>query len=431
MEAKIEHDDALAGTDGNRSKQLQDAVHTGINADHEEEDDHHDHHQLVDTRFSLSLPREIVFVAIVCLAQFVNAACVAQTIAPISTIAGSLSLAPSQATWPAAAFSLTTGTFVLIAGRVGDVWGHRRTFISAWMWLALWSLLCGFAIYLPSQPGVFFSVCRALQGIGAAFLVPSSLALLGTYYHNGRRKNMAFAIFASMSPSGYFAGSIVSSVFAQFSFWPWTFWICAMVSVIAAAVGRIAVPPDSLRPKFGRHLPVLQRFDIVGSILGVGGLVLFDVAWNQAPTVGWGNPQAYATLVAGVLLFAFFVFHELRTSNPLIPTSTLGLPAVAVLICLATGWSTLGTYLYYIFQFLQRFRGLTPLEATVQFSAEIVSAAVAALITGAILNKIRPELLMVGSMIGFCIGSVLIATAPVEQTYWANTFISLVIAAWG
>ena len=373
------------------------------------------------------LLQEAKFLLLISFSQFIATASLAQAMVPISIISSSLDLSSSEASWPSAAFSLTVGTFVLLAGRVGDVYGHRRSFIVAWLWYSLWALLCGFAPFVPSNRGVYLSICRAFQGIGSAFLVPTSLALLGRRYKNGKRKDYAFAIFAAMAPIGFIAGAAFSSLFAQLVWWPWTFWAASVITLILSLCGWLLLPHDP-----ASQLPrTIASIDLPGAVLGIVGLVLINIAFNQAPVVTWSSVQPPLFLVLSIFIFSAFLYHEHRTPHPLLPIRSLNAECSAVLDCVALGWSTLGTWIYYLFQFLQVLRGQTPLGATGQFCAEIISAVVAALTTGAVLSKVRADLLMVGSMLAFCIGCILAATMPVEETYWASTFVGMVVAAWG
>ena len=167
-----------------------------------------------------SLVHEIAFVAIICSAQLLTQAGFAQAIVPLHIIGESFgALNPGQLSWFTAAYSLTVGTFILIAGRLGDIFGHKLLFITGFVWYALWSLVAGFSVY--SRSYIFLDVCRALQGIGPALLLPNALAILGRTYRPGRRKNMAFSLFGATAPNGFLVGAVFSSLLSQRVWWPW------------------------------------------------------------------------------------------------------------------------------------------------------------------------------------------------------------------
>ena len=96
---------------------------------------------------------------------------------------------------------------------MGDLIGHKRLFVAAWFWFSLWSLIAGVSSYSGSE--VFFIICRAFQGVAAAALVPSALAILGTIYKPGPRKNLVFSLYASGAPIGFTLGAFFSALLAQ------------------------------------------------------------------------------------------------------------------------------------------------------------------------------------------------------------------------
>lgn len=166
-----------------------------------------------------SLFREILFVGIICMAQFMNQAGLGMALSPLHIIGRSFGIenSPGQLSWLIAAYSLTVGTFILIAGRLGDLFGHKLLFIAGFLWFGLWSVLGGFGVYVSSPR--FFDCCRALQGIGAAFILPNSIAILGRTYEPGRRKEMVFALFGATAPTGFNLGAVFSALIAQNLWW--------------------------------------------------------------------------------------------------------------------------------------------------------------------------------------------------------------------
>ena len=127
-----------------------------------------------------SFPREIAFIATICTAQLFTQAAIAMSLQPLHVIGASFGTDdPGQLSWFIAAYSLTVGTFILPAGRLGDLYGHKKFFVSGSLWFGLWSLLAGLSVY--SKSVIFFDFCRAMQGIGPAFMLPNAVAILGMY----------------------------------------------------------------------------------------------------------------------------------------------------------------------------------------------------------------------------------------------------------
>ena len=373
-----------------------------------------------------SLPHEIAFVATVSCAQLMTQAALGQAIAPLHIIGDTFRIQnPGQLSWFAAGYSLTVGTFILIAGRIGDIIGHKRAFIFGFLWFGLWSMLAGFSVYSVSQ--IFFDVCRAFQGIGPATVLPNGLALLGTTYPPCRRKDMVFSIFGATAPSGFLIGALFSSLFSQLPWWPWSYWTmgaaCCCVAVVSYFV--IPIPPTDLDHNND------QRFDYLGALSGVAGLVLVNFAWNQGPVVGWGTQYVIVTLIIGILFLMAFAFIEHRVSHPLLPPNMINVETGFTLACIACGWGSFGIWIYYLWQFMEILRKSSPLLVTAQYAPVGISGLCAAITTGFLMSRIRSSYIMFVSMIAFTTGSILVVTTHVDQTYWAQLFVAIVVMPWG
>lgn len=378
----------------------------------------------ITTNPQMSLTKEATLATLLCLANILGQAGLGMTLAPLQIIGRSFGVSnPGNLSWFIAAYSLTVGTFILVSGRLGDIFGHKLLFVIGAFWYSFWSLIAGLSVYSRSQ--IFFDVCRALQGIGPAMLVPNSLAILGRTYAPGRRKDMIFAIYGATAATGFVVGAVFGSLLAQLLWWPWEYWCMAIVCV---SMGSLAL---CIIPSAPANLSHRNSFDYLGATIGVAGLVLINVAWNQAPIVGWNTPYVYILLILGVLCFPFFVLVENRVQQPLIPRSSLSGKAGFVLGCIALGWSSFGVWIYYMFQFIEKLRKVSALNIAAQSVPAAISGCIAALTTGQLLSRVETSVLMMAAMLAFCIGDVLIATMPVGQTYWLQTFLSLIIKTWG
>jgi MFS family permease len=381
---------------------------------------------IASTKPPMPLGQEIMFVAVVCCAQLFTQASLGQAIPILQYIGPTFGgLNAGQLSWIAAAFSLTTGTFIIIAGRVGDMVGHKAVFIFGWGWCSLWALLAGLSALTREQ--IFFDVCRAMQGIGSAMLVPSALALLGSTYRAGRRKAMVFSIFGATAPNGFLIGALFAGITAEFAWWPWAFWLMAICCAALAALSFPVIPSAS---ETGSSIGP-QSFDYIGAVTGVTGLVLFNVAWNQAPTAGWQTPYVIALLILGFVFLIVFFVVERRVKQPLLPMSGFSSEVGFVLGCIALGWSSFGIWLYYLWGFLENLRGETPLLAVAHLYPAALAGIVAALLTGKLLSILRPEIIMLVALCAFFVGNVFVATMGIDQTYWAETFLTSIITPFG
>ncbi|KAK6455603.1 multidrug-resistance type transporter [Scheffersomyces xylosifermentans] len=372
----------------------------------------------------ISLTREVLFIGLMCLSQLLTQASVAQTMNTSSLIGKTFNIddKPGEISWFSASFSLTVGTFILISGRLGDMHGYKLMYIIGYIWFGAFSLATGFVGF--SSSNILFDVMRALQGIGPAIMMPNSQALIGSYYPNGMRKDMCMAFFGSVAPSGFTIGAIFSGLFAQLVWWPWTFWVCGIVS-FAVAVFAYFVIPENVGIRSG------GSFDYLGSLAGVAGLVLINFAWNQGPVVGWDTPYVYVLLIIGFLSMAAFIYIEKKVEDPLVPPDALKGETGAVLGCIAAGWSCFGIWLFYTFRWSLVIDEDSPILAAVMTVPCIFTGLIAAVSTGFMVQKVPSSIILLGSLLAFLVGSILMGTRPVGQIYWAQKFVSFLIQPFG
>ena len=263
--------------------------------------------------------------------------------------------------------------------------------------------------------------------------LPNSIAILGATYPPGPRKNLVFAIFGATAPGGCVVGAIFGGIFQDN--WPWTFYSLALVlaTTAAACLYIIPDPPTAHPAPAHKSLRVtMEQLDVLGGVVGVAALALFNFAWNQAAVVGWTKPYIYVTLVLGVLLFLVFFYVEFRvSSSPLLPFDVVSADVGFVLASVSCGWACFGIWLYYTWQFFQEVRGASPLLSSAYFLPSAVSGSFAAITTGILLSRLHPAWVMTMSLASFTVATILIATAPSHQTYWAQTFVSTILISWG
>ncbi|KAJ3003365.1 hypothetical protein HKX48_001796 [Thoreauomyces humboldtii] len=368
---------------------------------------------------------EVIFVLTICMAQVLTQAGLAQVIAPLHYIGDSLGTTDQgDMSWFAAGYSLTVGTFILVAGRTGDILGYKKVFMAGFLWFGIASLATGFSVYAKNT--ILFDVLRTLQGLGPAFLLPNGLAIMGSTYPPGPRKNMVFSLFGATAPLGFLVGAVFSSLFAQLVWWPWAYWVMGMVCLLLVIISYFVIPTENRDPSV-----VHKRFDWFGSVMGVIGLVLINVAWNQAPAVGWGTPYVYVCLIVGLGFLVGFAFVERKVAAPLLPSDLFTRDTMFVLGCIACGWASFGIWIYFLWIFIETLRDATPLTGTAFCAPVAISGVSASIATGRLLGYLHTSYVMMISMCAFTIGTILIATAPIDQTYWAQMFPSIVIMPWG
>ncbi|RKU39881.1 hypothetical protein DL546_001813 [Coniochaeta pulveracea] len=359
---------------------------------------------------------------------------ISQALVPQALIGASFpDTTPGSLAWYSASYGLTAGTFVLPAGRLGDLFGHKKIFVIGFFWFAGWSLVAGFAGMIQGGGTVFFCFCRAMQGVGPALLVPNGQAMLGRMYGPGKRKNVVMSLFGAAAPAGFVLGAVMSSLFAQTVGWDWGFWVMAMVCAVLGVVSWGVVPgrEEGEGRRVGESDGLWTMLDGLGMVLGVSGLVLFNFAFNQAPIVQWTTPYTYFILIIAVLLLAGFIYHELITPHPLLPIAAMRSQTNFVLGCTAAGWGCFSIWVYYALATMQNIRRWSPLLSSAAFAHAPISGFAASMLTAYLMGRIKPHWIMFISMCAFFIGSILLATAPTNQLYWFNTFFGILVMPFG
>ncbi|WP_164011358.1 MFS transporter [Pyxidicoccus trucidator] len=207
--------------------------------------------------------------------------------------------------WAVDAYLLTLGAWVLTGGALGDVWGQRRVFLLGLVGFAATSVLCGLA------PGIWtLALFRAAQGMGAALLVPASLALLRTSFPEEDRQR-AVSAWAGLSGVTTAVGPLLGGWLVDAGSWRLVFFLNVPVAALAAWVTLRHVPDDAPTGD-------ARKLDLAGSVtaaLGLGGVIY---ALIEGPAHGW-NPSAILAAVGGTALLVAFLFLEARGRHPMLP----------------------------------------------------------------------------------------------------------------
>lgn len=384
-----------------------------------------DTHMLPQSAIKMSTFHEIMFVGVVAVSHLMTQAGLGQALVPLDIISKSFGVTnPGEQSWFVASYSLTVGTFILISGRLGDILGHKRMFVFGYAWFGVWSAFAGFAVYPQKQ--IFFDFCRAMQGVGPALIMPNGLALFGRAYPPGIKKNIVFSVFGAVAPMGFVIGATFGSLFAELVWWPWAFWSFGITCWGLAVLALLVVPRELSEKPMNP-----PGFDWTGSLMAVIGLVLVNVAWNNGPLFGWGTPHVYFLLIIGMICLVGFIWVERRAENPILPMQAMTGSVNFVLACVGLGWGAFGVWVFYTFRFLEGVRHFSPLGASAAFAPAVVSGLLAAGATGFMLTHTPVSFVMMVSMCAFCLGIIIAATQPAQQTYWAQMFVSVAVMPFG
>ncbi len=382
----------------------------------------------------MSKQREILFNIMVAILQLIPQSTLT-TVFPVSKdIAESFSISnASILPWLVAAYALSFGTFILIGGRLGDIFGYKTMVVIGYGWLSFWSVVAGMSHYAGFQ---LFFVARGFQGLGASLMVPNGLALLGrTYPPGSKQKIFAFTLFGLCAPVGAYLGMIFGALFTKLATWWWSFYILAIVCFILAIAANFILISPPPTPK--QMLPARERLrdmDWLGALTGVSGLICVQVSLVSAPASGWSTQYIFMLLIIGLLLIAFFVVVELKVAEqPLVPFKLLKADVGFVLGAVACGWATFGIWTWFLWKFLLNIKRDAPLEAALHVLPIVPVALIASVLTAWMMRKCQPCWTLFWALAAFTFGPLLLAVdSNIDKTtYWSWTFASLVVMPFG
>ncbi len=251
--------------------------------------------------------------------------------------------------WVVNAYMLAYGGLLFLGGRSGDIVGRRRTLLAGVALFTFASALGGFA-----TTAWWLLAARVAQGIGAAFIAPSTLSLLITNFPEGQPRNRALSIYSASVSLGVIIGLMLGGVLTGWLSWRWVFFVNVPVgAALVLAIPRSLKETDRLA----------GRFDLSGALASSLGTTLLAYGLIRAAGVGARDPETLGIFAAAVLLLGFFVWHERRTSHPLLPLGLFTNPnRVGAYVNFL--FITAGNYGMFFFatQFLQGALRFTPLQ---------------------------------------------------------------------
>lgn len=222
----------------------------------------------------------------------------------LDAIQRELGLSELTAHWVVNAYLLTLAAFVAAGGKLADVFGLRRVFMTGLVTFGVASLAAGFA-----EGSTWLIAARALQGVGGAVVVPVSLAMITTSFPRDQQ-GTALGVYGALGGLGLAMGPLLGGVLTETLSWRWIFWVNPIVVAAIAAVVVIAWKEPERRPS-----PPLDIVGLTTLVLGLTGLVLGVM---QGEDWGWTSVGVLASLAVGAAALIYFVVSQLRRANPLI-----------------------------------------------------------------------------------------------------------------
>ncbi|MGY1794528.1 MFS transporter [Geodermatophilus sp. SYSU D00525] len=283
----------------------------------------------------------------------------------LPTIATDLGSTTTDLQWLLSGYMIALGSLLIPAGRSGDVLGRRRVLLLGTTVFALTSLVCGLTSAVP-----VLIAARVAQGLGAAMIMPTALALVTNATTEGERPRVTGTLLG-IAGVGTALGPVVGGVLASEVSWRWVFLLNVPIAALAFwGVRRLPESRDETGPR------TLRQLDWWGVVSVVGGLALVSVAIDDVGAEGWASPVTIVPLVAGSALLAVFAVVETRVPAPLVRPSLVR-DRVFVVLTVAGTIANIGACVFIVLATLelQDVRGLSAAAAGLVFLASSVGLA--------------------------------------------------------
>ncbi|MEU5090218.1 MFS transporter [Streptomyces sp. NPDC021356] len=349
--------------------------------------------------------RDRLVLFVLCAAQFMVALDFSVLNVALPDLGTDLGMSRSALQWAVTAFALPSGGFLLLFGRVGDLFGRRRLFLAGLALFGASSLLATLA-WDPAS----FLAGRALQGLGAAAIVPTGMSLLTTTFPEGPARDRALGISGTLLSLGFTVGMVAGGVLTDALGWRSTM---ALLTVFALIVLPLA---PGLLPE--SRTPDRPRLDVPGAVAVTTGLLSLIYALSTAADHGFGRADVIATLLAGLALLTAFVVVESRCAAPLVSLPMLRRRTVA--------WGNVGglvtfsmmsTVVFALTLYLQEILHLSAFETGLVFGVQGVLSAVAGSNAAKVIGRFGARRTLVGSLAGQ--GALIAALLGLDAHTWS------------
>lgn len=294
----------------------------------------------------------------------------------LPTIARDLDTSSSQLVWINSAYIIMFGSTILLSASIGDKFGRKRVLQLGMAVFIVGSMLSGLSD--PIGNATFLIFARAIQGLGAGAIPPSTLSLIRSTFSDERERARAIGIWAGMSAIGLAAGPILGGlILNSTSSWGWIFYINVPIVVLGQAMIYRNVEESKD--------PAAAPIDAVGALLSLAGLFSLFFGLIEGPVRGWGSAPVLVAFALAAVLLVSFVRYELRQRFPeLDPRLFKSAPFTSGILAIAVAFLALMGLVYELTLYLQTVRDYSPLKA----GLALVPFAVALLIVAPLAPKV-------------------------------------------
>jgi EmrB/QacA subfamily drug resistance transporter len=333
----------------------------------------------------------------------------------LPTIGRALDIEGGSLQWLVTAYVMMSGGGLLLGGRISDLLSRRGVFLTGLALFTVASIVSGFA-----ESADQLIAARAVQGLSAALLTPSALALITTTY-SGAQRRAALALWGAVGSLGVAAGVLLGGAVTTWSSWQFIFWINGPVGLVALIVGHRTIAKQHVTR------PSLAAFDLPGAATVLAGLAALVYALGATETHGWWSLRTVAGLVASLVLLVMFLRVERSASQPLFPPHVWKLEALvsgtAVMLGI-TGILVGAVFLTSIF--VQTVLGYSALRTGVAFLPFALAITLGTVLARHLLAHLAPRSVAAAGLVVTGAAAALLSLASADAGYAADLLPGLV-----
>ncbi|MFH9299398.1 MFS transporter [Streptomyces sp. NPDC017520] len=327
-----------------------------------------------------------------------------------------LSFAAGGAQWVMSAYLLSFGGLLMFGGRTADLLGGRRMFLFGTALFGIASVLCGLA-----WTDEVLVTARVIQGVAAAVMTPTAMAVLMHTFAEGPERNKALGIWTGIGAFGATAALLIGGPITDGLGWEWIFYINVPVVAAVLIFGPRLLKETPVRP--GR-----RRFDPAGAVTITAAIALLVYAVSEAPVIGWGSGETIGLLIAAAVLFVIFTVIESRSKAPLVPLRIFRSPTVVggnilmIIVAMAVYGGALITSLY-----AQQVLGYSAVKFGLSTAVYALMSIIGANVSARLVVKVGYKPIAIVGMALLSGGLLLLTQIDPNGGYWSDLFFGLVI----
>jgi EmrB/QacA subfamily drug resistance transporter len=339
----------------------------------------------------------------------------------LPSIRADLGFSETSLAWVVNAYLLTFGGFLLLGGRLGDLFGHRRLFLIGIGLFTAASLACGLA---SSQ--AFLVGARAVQGLGGAVVAVVALSLIMTLFTEPAERAKAMGVIGFVAAGGGSIGVLLGGILTDVLSWHWIFLVNLPVGVVVFALCLALLPGGGGQAAAG-------RLDVAGAVTVTTSLMLAVYAIVNGNQAGWASIQTLGLLASAAVLLALFLGIETRARSPLMPLGLFRLRNVATANVVGVLWAAaMFAWFFLSALYLQLVLGYSPLQVGLGFlPANLIMAAFSLGLSAKLVMRFGFRAPLATGLLLSAVGLVLFARAPVDGSFAVDVLPSMILLGFG